>query len=236
MRRSALIAMAILLLTALLAGCGASSRPPAPQPVTPAPLPATTAPPAPTTPPDPRPVIACFGDSLTFGLGVPEDQNYPSQLQRRLDAEGYQYHVVNLGISGDTTAGGLARLPDVLALKPKIIILELGPNDGLRGLPVNEIKKNLSAIVEQAQAAGVTVVLAGMQISPNYGPDYTAAFAGVFREVAQQYKLPLIPFFLEGVGGVRELNAADGSGHPNAAGYKIVTENVWNVLKPLLQK
>lgn len=235
MRRHALISMATLLLVGLLSGCGAAGRPPvappAPEPPAAAPAPVTPAP-----PPDARPVIACFGDSLTAGLGVSEKDNYPSQLQRRLDAEGYNYHVVNLGISGDTSAGGLARLSEALSLKPRVMILELGPNDGLRGTPVSETEKSLAKIIEQAQAAGVTVVLAGMQMPPNLGPDYTAAFAQVFPDLATRYKLPLIPFFLEGVGGVRELNAADGSGHPNAAGYTIVTTNVWKVLRPLLQK
>lgn len=242
MGRRALIPMAILLLTGLLAGlltgCGAgSTKQTAPAPVAEPPPPVANATPTPPTPaPDPRPVIVSFGDSLTYGLGVPEKDNYPSRLQRRLDAEGYSYRVVNLGVSGDTTAVGLGRLQTALDLKPALLILELGANDALRGLGVSQMRSNLAKIIERSQAAGATVVLAGMQAPPNLGQEYLAAFARVYPELAAEFEVPLIPFFLEGVGGVRELNAEDGSGHPNAAGYRVVTETVWQTLKPLLQK
>ncbi|GKS64332.1 arylesterase [Nitrospira sp.] len=176
-----------------------------------------------------------FGDSLTAGLGVQADEAYPAQLQRRLDALRYPYRVINAGVSGDTTAGGLRRVPWILNNKPKLVILELGANDGLRGLDVDQVKRNLQQIIEQLREAGATVILAGMKLPPNYGKDYTTRFEAIYPALAQEYKLPLIPFFLDGVGGASSLNQADGI-HPTAEGYKIIVELVLKALKPVLSK
>jgi len=183
---------------------------------------------------DGRPKIVAFGDSLTAGFGLHEDQSFPTLLQSKLDQKGYRYHVVNAGMSGDTSAGGVGRIDWALEEGPvKFLLLELGGNDGLRGLPVAEMKKNLAEIIERAQARGVTVILAGMEAPPNMGEEYTGEFRLVYRDLAKKYKLTLIPFLLEGVAGNREMNQPDGI-HPNAAGEKVMTENVWRELEPLL--
>jgi acyl-CoA thioesterase-1 len=182
---------------------------------------------------DKRPIIVAFGNSLTAGSGVDPIENYPSKLQARIDAAGYRYRVVNAGVSGDTSSQGLNRIQNVIALRPAIAIVELGANDGLRGLPVEVTHRNLVAIVSRLQSAGAKVLLAGMRMPPNYGPEYTASFRKIFADVAEQCKASLIPFFLEGVGGHPELNQADGI-HPTAEGYDVVVENVWKVLEPLL--
>jgi acyl-CoA thioesterase I len=182
---------------------------------------------------DLRPAIVALGDSLTAGQGVDPDSNYPSLLQRKVDKEGLAYKVLNYGVSGDTSGQGLNRLDPIINLKPAIVIVELGANDGLRGIPVEVTKQNIAAIIERLQAAGATVVLAGMRVPPNYGPQYTIAFGEIFRDLAKKYRTPLIPFFLEGVGGHVALNQDDGI-HPTAEGYGIIVGNVWKVLKPLL--
>lgn len=184
--------------------------------------------------PDTRPRIVAFGDSLTAGLGVPAEESYPAQLQRSLDALGYSYRVVNAGVSGDTTAGGLRRVPWILTNKPDVVILELGANDGLRGLSVDQTRHNLREIIQRLQEAGVGVVLAGMKLPPNYGQDYLARFEGIYPSLAKEYRLPLIPFFLDGVGGSPSLNQADGI-HPTAKGYALVVEQVLKILGPLLK-
>jgi acyl-CoA thioesterase I len=190
--------------------------------------------PAPT-PAEQRPVIVAFGDSLASGYGLAEDQSFTTLLQRKLDQKGLPYRVVNAAIAGDTSAGGVQRIDWTLQQENvKYLILELGGNDGLRGLPVIELKKNLAKIIERAQKHGVVVILAGMEAPPNLGEEYTRPFRQVYRELAKQYKLPLIPFVLEGVGGRPEFNQPDGI-HPNAEGEKIMTENVWRVLEPLLK-
>jgi len=181
------------------------------------------------------PVIVTFGDSLTAGQGVSFDKNYPSQLQAELDQLGYKYQVVNAGISGDTTAGGVTRLQSVLNHKPQIVILELGPNDALQGMKIADMKSNLQKIIERLQQEKVQVILAGMQIPPNYGPDYTEAYRKTYVDLAAQYQLPLIPFFLDGVAAKPELNQMDGI-HPTAEGYVYVVQNVMPVLEPLLKK
>ncbi|OQW36792.1 MAG: arylesterase [Nitrospira sp. SG-bin1] len=184
---------------------------------------------------DPRPRIVAFGDSLTAGLGVQSDESYPAQLQHRLDGLGYNYRVINAGVSGDTTAGGLRRVPWILNNKPELVILELGANDGLRGLPVDQTRSNLRQIIQQLQESGTTVVLAGMKLPPNYGEDYTASFEAMYRMLAEEYRLPLIPFFLEGVGGSSSLNQADGI-HPTREGYEIIVKQVLKVLMPVLNE
>jgi acyl-CoA thioesterase-1 len=182
-----------------------------------------------------RPRIVAFGDSLTAGLGVAQEEAYPARLQRELDAAGYRYRVINAGVSGDTTAGGVRRVDWVLNSKPAVVILELGANDGLRGIDPVETRSNLATIVQRLQAAGVTVILAGMKLPPNYGKDYTARFAAVYPELAKQYHVPLMPFFLEGVAASEGLNQADGI-HPTEAGYRIIVENLLKMLQPLLTK
>ena len=183
--------------------------------------------------PEDIPRIVAFGNSLTAGLGVSSDRSYPSQLQERLDQAGYRYKVINAGVSGETTAGGLRRLGWVLKSNPKVVILELGANDGLRGHPLKETYSNLEQIIQKLQTAGVTVVLAGMKIPPNYGLPYTRRFAAMYEKLAAQYQTPLLPFFLEGVATRRELNQADGL-HPTGEGYTVVVDNLMPILEPVL--
>jgi acyl-CoA thioesterase I len=186
------------------------------------------------TPPSPeRPRIVAFGDSLTAGLGVSTEESYPAQLQRRLDALGYQYRVINAGVSGDTTAGALRRVPWVLNGTPALVILEVGGNDGLRGLSLDQTRANLEQIIERLQQAGVRVVLAGMRLPPNYGKDYTVGFEAIYPSLAKRYRLPLIPFFLEGVAASPTLNQTDGI-HPTGQGYEIIAEQVLTAIRPLL--
>ena len=185
--------------------------------------------------PDTRPRIVAFGDSLTAGLGVQADESYPAQLQRRLDSFGYHYRVINAGVSGDTTAGGLRRVSWILNNKPELVILELGANDGLRGLPIDHTQDNLREIIRRLQEAGTTVVLAGMKLPPNYGQDYATRFEAMYQKLAKESRLLLIPFFLEGVGGSSSLNQADGI-HPTKEGYKVIVEEVLKVLKPVLHE
>jgi len=182
-----------------------------------------------------RPRIVAFGNSLTAGLGVPPDQSYPAHLQRTLDAAGYAYRVVNAGVSGDTTAGGVRRVSWVLNSTPALVILELGANDGLRGLSLHETQANLERIIQQLQQASVTVVLAGMKLPPNYGQDYTAGFEALVQALAKQYHLTRIPFFLDGVAGSSSLNQADGI-HPTGEGYRLIVEKIFPTLEPLLAR
>jgi acyl-CoA thioesterase-1 len=180
-------------------------------------------------------VIVAFGDSLTAGLGVPADQTYPALLGERLRREGYGYRVVNAGVSGDTTAGGLRRVDWALRLKPEIVILELGVNDALRGQSLVSVRANLDQLVRRFQAAGARVLLAGMRLPPNYGTRYAEDFHRLFGEVARARNAPHMPFFLEGVGAVARLNQADGI-HPTAEGYAVVVERLWPHLLPLLRR
>ena len=180
---------------------------------------------------DPR--IVVLGDSLTAGLGLPIEDAYPAVLQRRLDAAGLKYQVINAGISGDTSAGGLSRLDWALEGDVRVLILALGANDGLRGLPVSQLKDNLARIIQRAQARGVAVVLAGMEAPPNWGDEYTKAFHDVYPALAKQYRLALVPFLLEGVAGVDRLNQRDGS-HPTAEGDRMIADTVWRVLQPVI--
>lgn len=181
----------------------------------------------------PLPKIVILGDSLTAGLGLPVDQAYPALLQARLDQAGLAYQVVSAGVSGDTSAGGLRRLDWVLDDTVRVLVVELGANDGLRGLPVEEMTGNLRAIIRRAKSKGVTVVLAGMEAPPNYGPVYTAAFRRAFRDLASEERVALIPFLLDGVAGDAALNQSDGI-HPNQAGARIVERNVWTVLQTVV--
>ena len=216
----------LLALAVGLCGCKDTPKPAAEAPKV---APQTVPPPA-----DGRPEIACFGDSLTAGLGLDTGQSFPDILQAELDGRGYRYRVVNFGVSGDTTQDGLARLPMVLADKPRIVVLELGANDGLRGQPVEMTKQNLAQMIEQLQGSGAKVVLAGMTLPPNYGPAYIGKFQAIYKELAGRYKLALIPFLLQGVGGNNALMQRDGL-HPNAEGARVVAATVLKALLPLLQ-
>jgi acyl-CoA thioesterase-1 len=175
-----------------------------------------------------------LGDSLTAGLGLPVDQAYPTLLQSRLNEAGLDYEVVNGGVSGDTSAGGLSRLDWALQGDVRILIVALGGNDGLRGLPPEALKKNLGDIIEHAQARHVKVILAGMEAPPNYGRDYIVSFHRVYPALAKQYDISLVPFLLQDVAGSQTLNQPDGI-HPTAAGARIVADNVWRVLKPIAE-
>jgi acyl-CoA thioesterase-1 len=183
------------------------------------------------------PVILVFGDSISAGYGLARvDQGWVELLQTRLKAQGYGYQVVNASVSGETTAGGLARLPRALELhRPKIVIFELGGNDGLRALPVAQMRTNLAQMVELASAGGAKVVLLGMRMPPNYGPEYTERFAAVFSELARGTKVPLVPFLLTDIALSPTLMQGDDI-HPNAAGQPVLVDNVWPTLKPLLHK
>ena len=181
-----------------------------------------------------RPRVVILGDSLTAGLGLPIEQSYPSLLQERLTESGLDYEVVNAGVSGDTSAGGLSRLDWALDGDVRVLVVALGGNDGLRGLPVEQLKRNLATIIERAQARGIAVILAGMEAPPNYGREYIVAFHKVYPALASQYHVPLVPFLLQGVAGSEALNQRDGI-HPTAAGARIVAANVWTVLKPVAE-
>ena len=183
---------------------------------------------------DSRPVILAFGDSLTAAYGVQPSAGYPARLQKKLDEQGYKYHVVSMGISGDTTSGGLARMRDALAEKPAIVILELGANDGLRGLAVERTQMNLERMIIDFQKGGAKVVLAGMTLPRNYGDAYVKSFENVFKDLAKQHNTVLIPFFLEGVAGNPKYTIEDLI-HPNAEGYVLVTDIVMKALKPILK-
>ena len=191
--------------------------------------------PAFTPPPSTAPLIVALGDSLTAGFGLPVEQSFPAVLQERLRAEGYAHEVVNAGVSGDTTAGGLARLSWQLGRPVKVIVVALGANDGLRGLETEAMRKNLAEIIEISQEAGAKVVLAGVPLPFNYGGDFNRRFRAVYKELAKRFDVTLIPSLLEGVAGRRDLNLADGI-HPNEKGARIVADNVWRALKPLLEK
>jgi acyl-CoA thioesterase-1 len=179
--------------------------------------------------------IVAFGDSLTAGYGLQPQQSYPALLQQRLKADGYDYEVVNAGISGDTSAGGVRRIDWSLEGDVKFLILELGANDILRMQSVEEMKKNLSNIIKRAKAKGATVLLAGMESPTNAGTDYRKAVHEAFTDLASKYQVTLIPFFLEGVAGIESLNQAD-QVHPNPEGTKIVADTVYKYLRPLLEK
>ncbi|TDH27936.1 arylesterase [Segetibacter sp. 3557_3] len=179
--------------------------------------------------------ILFLGNSLTAGYGLDPTEAFPALIQQKIDSMALPYKVINAGVSGETSAGGNGRIEWILRQPVDVFVLELGANDGLRGTPVSETKKNLQAIIDKVKAKypNVKMVLAGMQVPPNMGPDYTAKFRSIFPELAEKNNMALVPFLLEGVGGVRELNQADGI-HPTEQGQRIVAENVWSVLKGLL--
>jgi acyl-CoA thioesterase-1 len=182
-------------------------------------------------------VLLFLGDSLTEGLGVPPEAAYPSLIEKELKADQRAVRIVNAGISGSTSASGLARLKWHLKgkEKPDVLVLALGANDGLRGLSVDEMKKNLTSVIELAKTNQIRVLLAGMQMPPNYGKAYTDSYAKAFPDVAQALGVPLVPFLLEGVGGEKDMNQPDGI-HPNVEGHKLLAKNVLKHLKPLLDQ
>lgn len=182
---------------------------------------------------EPHPVILAFGDSLTAGFGVAEKENYPSRLQMILKQEGYPHRVVNAGVSGDTTAGGVRRISWLLQQKPRIVILALGANDGLRGLSLEEMYSNLKQIIATCRQQNAKVLLAGMKIPPNYGEEYSQAFVDVYLRLAAEFELSLLPFLLEGIAAKREYTQADGI-HPLGLGYEVVASTVWKSLEPML--
>lgn len=185
--------------------------------------------------PEPR-VILFLGDSITAGYGLDASQAFPAVIQRKIDAKGWNFKVINAGQSGDTSAGGLGRIDWLLKNKVDVLVLELGANDGLRGLATESSKKNLQAIIDRTRAKypDVKLVIAGMKVPPNMGGDYGRKFEAVFVDLAKKNNAPLISFVLETVGGVPELNLADGI-HPTAKGHEIVADNVWKVLEPVLR-
>lgn len=218
-----------LLATSLLYLFGCSGREEAARP---APPPAPVAEPA--RPPDTRPVIVAFGDSLTAGYGVEAGQGWPEVLQGILDQRRLSYRVVNQGISGDTTSGGLARVSAAVSLNPKVVILELGANDGLRGLPVASTEENLSRMVEEFQKAGARVLLAGITLPRNYGQEYIRSFDRVYPALAKKYKTAYLPFLMEGVALDAKLMQRDAL-HPNAEGHRKMAALVWKQLEPLVK-
>jgi acyl-CoA thioesterase-1 len=221
MRRIFLIAT-----LALWFGCG---KPEEPTAKSPPPAAAPAAQPAPPTAADTRRAIVCFGDSITAGFGLDAGQSFPDLLQQDLDRRGLAYRVVNLGVSGDTTQDGLARVFMALAEKPAVVVLELGGNDGLRGIPLSITQANLARMIEQFQGAGARVVLAGMTLPPNYGPAFIPKFEALYKDLAAKYKVTLIPSLLEGVGAHDDLMQRDGI-HPNAAGARHVEARVMKSL------
>ena len=180
-------------------------------------------------------VVLALWDSLTAGFGVDTEENFPSRLQVKIDNAGLAYKVVNAGVSGDTTAGGVRRINWLMKHKPQIIILALGANDGLRGLSTDEMRSNLETMIRISQEHGVRVLLAGMKALPNYGKDYILKFESVYPELAKKYDLVYLPFLLEGVAGVRQYTRPDGL-HPTGSGYKIIADLVWQYLQPMLKK
>jgi acyl-CoA thioesterase-1 len=215
-----------LVLTTLAGGCARKS-------------PGPVAADLPTAPAEPSPqavqgTLVFLGDSLTAGLGLSKEQAFPALIDARLRAEGRPWKVVNAGISGDTTAGGAARLDWIYKQKVDVLFLCLGANDGLRGIPVAETERNLRTILDRAKREGSRAVLAGIQLPENYGPEYRAAFARIFPRLAKEYRVPLLPFLLEGVAMDPRLNQPDGI-HPNAEGARIVADHVWAALAPGLR-
>jgi acyl-CoA thioesterase-1 len=220
-------ALFLMALAASLAACSPASDPaaasaPAVSAATPVPAPVADG-----------PLVVFLGDSLTAGYGLAADQAYPILVEKSLREEGIPVRALNAGVSGDTTAGGLARLDWLLSQKPDVVVVGLGANDGLRGLPLDQAEHNLREIVRRSKAAGARVLLLGMLIPPNYGPEYTKGFAGMYPRIAKDLDVPLVPFLLEGVGGVARLNQADGL-HPTAEGQKKVAATVMPYLEEML--
>ncbi|WP_291988891.1 arylesterase, partial [Luteitalea sp.] len=182
-----------------------------------------------------RPRVVALGYSLTAGLGLPPEQSWPSLVQEKIDQAGLTAEVVNAGVSGDTSAGGVRRLDWALDGDVKVLVLELGANDGLRGLPVDQLRENLSQMIAAAKARGIVVLLLGMEAPPNFGPQYTREFRQVYTDLAAEHEVAFIPFMLEGVAGNAALNQSDGI-HPNEDGTRRVADLIWQSLQPLLTR
>ena len=242
MRRTASIAI-LAVLTLSLLGCHADNTAKPGKtvdsaksvPASESPDETSAAAPAPAAVNDKRPLIVCFGDSLTAGYGADFGKSYPDYLQADLDAKGYHYRVVNQGISGNTTKDGVERLDTILALKPALVIVEFGGNDGLRGLRIEDSRANLDKIVATLKASGTKVVLAGITLPPDYGPDYIKQFNDTYALLAKKYTVPLLPFLLKGVFGVDGMMQADRT-HATAEGNKVVATNVLPFVVPLIKK
>jgi acyl-CoA thioesterase-1 len=223
-----------------LPGCRSTEPTPASQPVKQQaepspPVPAEESLEQPSLKDDPRPRIVCFGDSLTAGYGTEPGEAYPDYLQTELDHKGYEYRVVNAGISGNTTKDGLERVDRVIATKPTLVVVEFGGNDGLRGLRIEDTRANLDGIVGRLVASGTRVVLAGITLPPDYGPDYIRQFNETYEILAKKYKVPMLPFLLKGVFGVNGMMQADRT-HATGAGNKVVASNVLGLIQPMLTK
>jgi len=180
------------------------------------------------------PTVLVFGDSLSAGYGIDVDQSWPALLQSRLQSQGYEHRVINASISGETTEGGVTRVGSALEnFSPELVILELGGNDGLRGFPTARMQTNIQTIIETVRASGAAVVMLGIRIPTNYGPRYTGAFENVYRELAGQFDVPWIEFFMEGIALNDELMQDDGI-HPNAAAQSILLDNAWPIIRQAL--
>jgi acyl-CoA thioesterase-1 len=225
LRQSAIALSLLLVATA----CGSPPGSPGATPRTDAGSTAQAPPSAPA-----RPRVVALGDSLTAGLGLAEDEAYPALLQQKIDQEQLNYEVVNAGVSGDTSAGGLSRMDWALQGDVRVLIVALGGNDALRGLQPDELQRNLAAIIERAQARRIAVLLCGMEAPPNFGRDYGVAFHRIYPDLAKRYAVPLVPFLLANVAGIESLNQRDGI-HPTAAGARIVADTVWTRLRPMLK-
>lgn len=212
----------------LQSGCGSDK----PKPTTESAVPTETVAANPVRQ-DNRPVIVAFGDSLTAGVAA--GKSYPEDLQDLLDQHDYRYRVENQGISGETSTDGLARIGNVIDAHPKLVILEFGGNDGLRGIPVDSTRGNLRQMIERLQQAKIPVVLAGITLPPNYGPEYVKPFTGMFPELAKQFHLRVLPFLLVDVYRHPDMMQPDGI-HPNGAGNKVIAQDVYDLIKPLLKK
>jgi acyl-CoA thioesterase-1 len=183
-----------------------------------------------------QPTIVFLGTSITAGLGLDPEQAYPAVIQRMLDSAGYRYQVINAGVSGETSAGALSRIDWILRQSPAVLLIETGANDGLRGQSPDAVRDNIQAIIDRARerSPGTRILLAGMQALPNLGRDYARRFTAIYPELAEKNQVALVPFILEGVGGVDSLNQADGI-HPTPSGQKVVAANVWEVLEPVVR-
>jgi acyl-CoA thioesterase-1 len=220
--------LATIILLALVVSLGACGREDTPETLSRAPDTASVAPP-------PRPTVLFVGTSLTAGYGLGEELAFPAIIQQKIDSAGLPYRVVNAGVSGETSAGGLRRIDWMLQRPVDVLVIELGANDGLRGLPVSAMRANIESVLERARERypDIGLVLLGMEAPPNLGGDYQGAFRRVYRELAREYDAALVPFLLEGVAAETSLNLADGI-HPNESGQRIVAGNVWEVLGPML--